>query len=233
MAYSSFTTKNLKDLFGVTEVFRTGMFDEIAPRSVGDAVKLYLEENLNFALLQGTEKARSEFIIAPIFAELRKQAKAQISVFSGWELNIDAEKGLTGRCDFLISNSPYQADMEAPIVVAVEAKKEDFNKGTTQCIAEMIGAQIFNERENNPRKEIYGTVTTGDAWRFLVLRENQGLIDPNLLTLKEIDKIFGILWAMTFDEITFLIVNESRNLEWQNFQRKTRRRRERNFVQNG
>lgn len=201
MPYSSFTKANLKAYFGVTEVFRAGMFDEIAPRPIGEPLKNFLAENIEFALLQATEKARSEFIIAPIFAEFRKQAKAQISIFSGWELNIDAEKGLTGRCDFLISGSPYQADMEAPIVVAVEAKQQDFDKGTTQCIAEMIGARIFNERKNSPRKEIYGTVTTGDAWRFLILRKNEGLIDPNLFPLKEIDKIFGILWAMTFGQI--------------------------------
>lgn len=202
MSYSNFTTKILKDLFGVEEVFQTGIFDNVSPRPISETIRTYLNENLDFALLQGTEKARSEFIIAPVFAELRKQAESKISIFSGWELNIDAEKGLTGRCDFLVSNSPYQADMEAPIVVAVEAKQEDFNKGTTQCIAEMIGARIFNEREGNPQKEIYGTVTTGDAWRFLVLRDNKGLIEPNLLTLKDIDKIFGILWAMSFNEVS-------------------------------
>jgi hypothetical protein len=202
MSYSNFTTADLKDRFGVEEVFRAEMFDNVSPRPIGEALKIFLEENFEFALMQATEKARSEFIIAPIFAELRKQAKARISIFSGWELNVDAEKGLTGRCDFLISSSSYQADMEAPIVVAVEAKQQDFNKGTTQCIAEMIGARIFNERKGNPQSEIYGTVTTGDAWRFLVLRDNQGLIDPRLLTLTDIDKIFGILWAMTFGEIS-------------------------------
>ena len=160
-----------------------------------------MAKNTDFAILQATEKARSEFIIAPIFAELRQQAEQKISIFSGWELNIDAEKGLTGRCDFLVSRSPYQADMEAPIVVAVEAKQQDFDRGTTQCLAEMVGARIFNEREGNSPTEIYGTVTTGDAWRFLVLRENQGLIEPNLFSLKEISRIFGILWAMTFNEI--------------------------------
>ena len=182
-------------------MFRAKMFDDVAPRPVSDLLTTFLAQNTDFAILQKTEKARSEFIIAPIFAELRQQASEKISVFSGWELNIDASQGLTGRCDFLVSRTPYQAVMESPIVVAVEAKQQDFDKGTTQCLAEMVGARIFNERESNPQTEIYGTVTTGDAWRFLILRDNQGLIEPNLLTLKDIDKIFGILWAMTFGEI--------------------------------
>lgn len=202
MAYSNFTNKNLKDLFGVEVIPQGGLYEKVPPRPIGDWLKVFLEQNTDFAILQATEKARSEFIIAPIFAELRQQAQEKISIFSGWELNVDAEKGLTGRCDFLVSRTPYQAVMESPIVVAVEAKQEDFNKGTTQCIAEMIGARIFNEREGNPQTEIYGTVTTGDAWRFLTLRGQQGLFDPNLLTLKDIDKIFGVLWAMAFDEIS-------------------------------
>ncbi len=201
MSYSNFTTKNLKERFGVEEIFRAQMFDDVEPRPVSDLLTTFLAQNTDFAILQKTEKARSEFIIAPIFAELRQQAEEKISVFSGWELNVDASKGLTGRCDFLVSRTPYQAVMESPIVVAVEAKQQDFDKGTTQCLAEMVGARIFNERENNPQTEIYGTVTTGDAWRFLILRDNQGLIEPNLLTLKDIGKIFGILWAMTFGEI--------------------------------
>lgn len=201
MSYSNFTTKSLKDLFGVEEIFQAELFNHIAPRDISTILKMFLEQNTNFALLQKTEKARSEFIIAPIFAELRQQAAEKISIFSGWELNIDAEKGLTGRCDFLVSRSPYQADMETPIVVAVEAKQQDFDRGTTQCLAEMVAARIFNEREGNPQTEIYGTVTTGDAWRFLILRGSQGLIEPNLFSLKDITKIFGILWAMTFNEI--------------------------------
>ena len=201
MSYSKFTRGELKDKFGVEIFFQAGLFDKVEARAIGEWLKIYLAKNTDFAILQATEKARSEYIIAPIFAELREQAEAKISVFSGWELNVDVEKGLTGRCDFLVSRTPYQADLEAPIVVAVEAKQQDFDKGTTQCLAEMVGARIFNEREGNPQNEIYGTVTTGDAWRFLVLRENKGLIEPNLLTLKDIDKIFGILWAMTFDEI--------------------------------
>lgn len=202
MSYSNFTTKDLKERFGVEEVFQSGIFDSVAPRNVSEWLRSFLIENLSFALAQGTEKARSEFLLAPVFVELRRQTEQKISIFSGWELNIDHEKGLTGRCDFLVSRSPYQSDMEAPIVVAVEAKQEDFDRGTTQCVAEMIAARIFNEREKNTIQEIYGTVTTGDAWRFLILRENKALIEPRLFPVQEIDHIFGILWAMTFSQVS-------------------------------
>lgn len=201
MAYSNFTNKDLLQKFGVVGNFNHDFLRRIPPRTVSDLLKTVLADNVEFALMQGTEKARSEFIIAPILTELRKQAEQKISVFSGWELNVDAETGLTGRCDFLISRSPLQAVMQAPIVIAVEAKQQDFDKGTTQCIAEMIAARIFNEQEGNNIDEIYGIVTTGDAWRFLALRGSQAEIDPKLYSVTDIEQVFGIIWAMTFSEV--------------------------------
>jgi len=202
MSYSSFTNLDLKRQFGVEQIYRTDLLTHIAPRPVSDLLKAFLSENFNFALAQGTEKARSEYIIAPVFSELRKQAHEKISVFSGWELNVDAARGLNGFCDFLVSRSPYQSALEAPIVVAVEAKKEDFEKGISQCIAEMIGARIYNEQLGNPIEEIYGCVTTGDVWRFLKLKGNLAEVESRAFEITEdLEKILGILWAMTFGEV--------------------------------
>ena len=87
-------------------------------------------------------------------------------------------------------------------MVAVKAKKDDFEAGATQCIAEMIAARLLNERENTPVAKVYGCVTTGNAWKFLVLRENQALIDTTIYDVnKDTEQILGILWAMSFDEI--------------------------------
>lgn len=201
MAYSNFSTQDLKKLFGVEETLREGLWAQIPPRKISQLLRDWLAQNFKFALLQGTEKARSEYIIAPVFAELRNQSEEKISIFSGWELNVDMERGLNGRCDFLVSRSPYQATLEAPVIVAVEAKREDLDSGTTQCIAEMIGAHIFNEREGQPLEDIYGCVTTGDIWRFLVLHEHLAEVDPKPYDLTELEQIMGILWAMTFGEV--------------------------------
>lgn len=201
MSYSSFTNLDLKRQFGVEQFYRTGLFIDIPPRPVSDLLKTTLAENFNFALAQGTEKARSEFIIAPIFAELRKQADAKISIFSGIEFDVDVAHGLNGFCDFLISRSPYQSALEAPVVVAVEAKKEDFEKGISQCIAEMIAARIYNENLGNPVEKIYGCVTTGDVWRFLVLLGNIAEIDSKAFEVTDdLELILGVLWTMALGE---------------------------------
>jgi hypothetical protein len=202
VSYSKFTAKDLSQILGIKQGFQKDLFAKLPKRNVSDLLRQTLSETVEFALLQNTEKARSEFIIAPVFFELRKQAKEQISIFSGVEFNVDRKLKLTGECDFLVSASTYQAYLQSPVVIAVEAKRQDFEKGHVQCIAEMYAAKLFNEREGKPLERIYGTVTTGNIWQFLMLENNEALIETVSFDIREdLERILGILWAMTFDEI--------------------------------
>jgi hypothetical protein len=198
MPYSNFTSKDLKERFGVIQEIKPDIFTNLPPRQVSDWLKTSLQKHTRMALNQGLEKARSEFIIAPILAELYDQAQNELSLFSGWELNVDVDLGLVGRCDFLISRSNNQSYLESPIVVAVEAKQDDFRQGINQCIAEMVAVRIFNEREGNNIRKIFGCVTTGDVWRFLVLDGNLATIEEKVFELTEVEQIVGILWEMSF-----------------------------------
>ena len=198
MSYSNFTSRDLKENFGIEQLFKKTGLANAKPRKVSDLLVDNLQRHTNMALSQGLEKARSEFIIAPILAELYDQANNELSLFSGWELNIDAELGLIGRCDFLISRSSNQIYLESPIVVAVEAKQDDFRQGINQCIAEMIAARIFNERDGTGIEKIFGCVTTGDVWRFLILDGKSAIIEEKVFELSEVEQIIGILWNMSF-----------------------------------
>jgi hypothetical protein len=202
MSYSSFTAEKLKEQFGVTQTFETGLFSEVEAILPSQILKETIAYNVNFAILQGSEKARSEFIIAPILLEIKKKAEGKISLFSGVKFDVDKNNKLDGICDFLISRSSYQAVLEAPVVVAVEAKRQDFEKGIAQCAAEMIASLIFNERKGTKVKVIYGCVTTGDVWRFLMLKENKIYVDSVAFDVNEdLGRILGILFAMSLDLI--------------------------------
>ena len=202
MSYSKFTLRELNETFGINPNFQSNLFTGISPRDASEWLKTSLSHGLELALEQDTEKARSELVISPVFVELRNQADKKISIFSGIELNADKKLKLTGECDFLISRSPQQMFLLAPAVVAVEAKRQDFDKGYVQCIAEMIAIRIFNEREGSATDRVYGTVTTGDVWRFLMLENNNALIETVSFDIREdLERILGILWAMTFDEV--------------------------------
>jgi len=140
-----------------------------------------------------TEKARSEFLIAPILAEVRRLLNNKISLFSGNEFNVDATQGLQGFCDYIISNSQEQLFISAPVMFIFEAKKEDIIGGLGQCVAAMIAAQLFNQNQGNEVGRIYGSVTSGTNWKFLFLEETTVYIDSTEYYIKEVDKILGIL----------------------------------------
>ncbi len=200
MAYSKFTNADLKEKFGIRISYEENLFVNAAPRKPSDFLLETLKRNLDLALMQGTEKARSELIISPVFVELRDHADKKISIFSGIEFNVDKKLGLWGRADFLVSKSDYQVVLEAPIVVAIEAKEQDFDGGLTQCAAEMQAAKMFNEQHNTVSEKIYGCVTTGDIWKFLILENGQVKMDTASLDVREdLERILGILYAMAME----------------------------------
>ena len=69
-----------------------------------------------------SEKAKSEFFIAPIINEVRLKNVKKITFFSGCQFNVDEKRGLKGFCDFLISTKYNAAFIESPLLAVVESK---------------------------------------------------------------------------------------------------------------
>ena len=196
MPYSDFTLKRVKKDLCIELIEDKGIFSEIKPINPSDILMKNLEENVPLALAINTEKARSELIISTVLVEIKRSLKKEVSFFSGIEFNVDKEKGLVGYCDFILSASPEQLILSAPVVTIVEAKNENIIGGMGQCIAEMVAAQIFNKQEGNELKTIYGVVTSGNIWRFLKIEQQTVHIDLQDYYIEKIDKILGILMAM-------------------------------------
>ncbi|MEB3232360.1 MAG: hypothetical protein VKJ64_15225, partial [Leptolyngbyaceae bacterium] len=152
-----------------------------------------LKRNIPWAIAVGNKKARSERIINPILLEVKDHLHGQVSLFSGEEFNIDPTTGLMGTCDFIISQSPEQLALEAPMLVVVEAKKDDLKQGMGQCLAEMVAAQRFNAKHERPILEVYGTVTTGTVWRFLRLEGNVVTVDLTDYPVPPIERVLRML----------------------------------------
>ncbi len=85
--------------------------------------------------------------------------------------------------------------VRSPVIVLVESKNENLRSGLAQCIAEMVAAQLFNERGGNKIKAIYGAVTIGTIWQFLKLEGNVVSIDLSEYYIKDIKRILGILYG--------------------------------------
>ena len=155
-----------------------------------------LAETVPWAIATGSKKARSEGIINPVLLEVKRQLRGQVSVFSGEEFNVEPEAELTGYVDFLISRSPEQLFIKAPAVVLVEAKKEDLKPALGQCLAEMVAAQRFNQQKKLAIPVIYGTVSSGTAWRFLKLEGATVTIDLSDYPLPPVEPLLGMLLWM-------------------------------------
>jgi hypothetical protein len=164
-------------------VIRSSLFAAVKP------VKppLWLPELLNksLKLTLYSEKAKSEYIVAPLLLALKETVNDAISIYSGFHFDVDITRGLKGFCDFIISKGEPMPVIQAPVIMLVEAKKNDVDGALGQCAAEMVAAQIFNAAEQQPVSVIYGCITTGDDWQFLRLRQNQLVIDEKKTIFKQ------------------------------------------------
>ena len=196
MSYSNFTLESVVTKFELEKTESIGLFSEIEPITPSDYLTIGLAKKVPLAAAIGTEKARSELIVADVLVELCEKFDYRISFFSGIDFNVDAENDLTGVCDFLISLSPGQLFLEEPVIALVEAKNTDMKLGLGQCVAEMIAAQRFNQEKGNDIPCIYGATTTGVDWQFLKLEEKNLQIDIAIYPIQQSDRILGILSSM-------------------------------------
>jgi hypothetical protein len=199
MPYSSFTLEEVKEKFTL-QLQATKFFPELSPIAPSEWLEQTLVMALPLAQTTGSEKARSEFIIAPILLELRSLTNNSISVFSGEDFTVDRDLGLSGVCDFLISQTTTQFMINAPVLALVEAKKGILRDGWGQCIAEMVAAKKFNDNRGKSIEYIYGIVTSGSLWHFFQMQGDIVLIDPNEYSLLPIDKLLAALKWMVSDE---------------------------------
>ena len=193
MPYSQFSVEQIKTTFGIAFSSKMGLFADIPEIVPSSFLQETLQFNLPLALEINSEKARSELIVAPILVEIKKLLPQRMSLFSGREFNVDAARGLSGYCDFLISRSPEQLVIESPVIALVEAKNDNIQSGLGQCMAETIAAQIFNQRQENDIQTIYGVITTGSIWKFFKLEGIAIEIDTSEYFINNVGKILGIL----------------------------------------
>ncbi len=198
MAYSKFRKLNqLVTDFGITHKNSSFLLSDTKLFQASEKVLSDLEDATLVAL--STEKAKSEHIIVPVLKELLRKNYTKMSYFSGFDFDVDADKKLAGFCDFILSLEAQMLEITAPVFCLVEAKNAEIDKGLAQCGAEMYAAHIFNEREGNPKKQIFGCVTNAFSWCFLKLENNTLYIDPNYvpLTFAEPHRVLGVLqWIL-------------------------------------
>ncbi|MDJ0688498.1 MAG: hypothetical protein QNJ41_08305 [Xenococcaceae cyanobacterium MO_188.B32] len=106
------------------------------------------------------------------------------------EYQLNVNESLKGKLDYFIENDNN--------IVVIEAKKDDFEAGTRQLIAEMVAVSIAKDSDT-----VYGAISNGRIWQFQVLDRPMAEIvqDINLYNFpQEAEKLFRILLAMLIIE---------------------------------
>ncbi len=204
MAFRDFSYPEVLGRLGLTPL-NADLVAGAAPAAPRPAFIEYFNEGLAVAVGRPgicTEKAKSEFIIAPLLLELRHLTGRRFSVFSGMELNVHKGRGLNGSCDFVLTKGGNQHLREAPIIGILEAKTEDFSRqGIGQCIAAMYAAQIRNAKSGWAAPRVFGARTTGRSWQLLRLEGSTLAVDRDAFRPAGLPEMLGgvlaqIEWAL-------------------------------------
>ncbi len=189
MAYSEATFPKLRTQYSILQDYKNLGFATVETMVPSSRLIEDITEGKQMTI--ASEKAKSEFLLAPIVKELQRK-NPQITLFSGIGFSIEGDKLLNGTPDFMISARPRRADVEAPIFCMVEAKNGMIEEGFAQCAAEMYAARLFNQQMNEPYETIYGAVTNAFDWVFLKLEGDTVWIDTERFFLDNLPTILGI-----------------------------------------
>jgi hypothetical protein len=190
MAYRQFNYKRTRNELGISEA-NTVFFTEVSPIHPTEILLKTLQRAETIALF--SEKARSEGIVLPILLEIHELNSDRFSVYSGAVLNADDSRQLNGECDFILSSGRQSFEIETPLFCLIEAEDHDIEKNIPQCIAQMEGAKVYNEKEGKSLEAIYGCVTTGTEWQFLKLVGKTCFIDKKRYYINDLPTLLGVL----------------------------------------
>jgi hypothetical protein len=130
-------------------------------------------------------------IIFPILKTVWKNFRSKLLLWSHRSLGKNAE--ISGIPDYIIAKrSPYGRVMDLPFLVMIEAKKDDFDEGWGQCLAQMITAQSLNK----DTEKIYGIVTNGKFWEFGQLAEHTFTKHSESYSLQDLNTLYNVLYYL-------------------------------------
>lgn len=157
---------------------------EISPQLVEQLsfVERYIDTRVS-------EFAIRENLIFPVLREVYKKYAEQFSLWSHRFIKYDDV--LVGTPDYFVSKRSElgKTVLGKPLLLMTEAKRNDFDEGWAQCLAEMVAAQKLNADDLT----IYGIVTDGGVWRFGKLERDTYTENDNLFTLDDLAELLGAL----------------------------------------
>lgn len=168
-------------------------------------IDLYFENRLNFLLAEGvifnSEYAICESIIYPVLVEVWRNYADKLLLWSHQPLNYD--ENLSGIPDYMIAQrSPRgKVILEKPYLIIVEAKKDNFEEGWGQCLAELVAAQKMNGQENS---RLFGIVSNGKLWEFGFLQAVDFVKNVKYYVLEDLQALMeavNFIFKASFEQV--------------------------------
>ncbi len=115
----------------------------------------------------------------------------RIKQHSGYKSHFRVDGTLSGTPDYMVSRKSNlgKTILESPLVLVVEAKRNDFEQGWGQCLAELVAA----DRLNSQACPVYGIVTDGKLWEFGRLYNQVFTKNSASYTITDLEKLFCVL----------------------------------------
>lgn len=136
-----------------------------------------------------SEAARCELVIFPVIREVYKRYADKAALWV--QKPFSADGMLNGTPDYMLSRKSNlgKTILETPLVLVVEAKRNDFEQGWGQCLAELVAA----DRLNTQSRPVYGIVTDGKLWEFGRLHHQVFTKNSASYTITDLEKLFCVL----------------------------------------
>jgi hypothetical protein len=157
---------------------------EAPPRTPSEVLQENLRRLESFDL-RSSEQAKMLLIDALLAEIVPSHPRMKV-----WKAAALATDTLVGVADYLLA--PNRAYLETPLLCVVEAKRDDFDRGAAQCIAEMVACRWLNPRERHAG-DVFGIVSNGQVWQFFRLTTSGQLLESPPLSAARLPDLLGAL----------------------------------------
>ncbi len=147
-------------------------------------LRIELEENLTL-VDPVSEIARREALIFPILKTICKFSQVPLKI----EYPVRVSNWLKGTFDYFI---PTQQNL-----LVIEAKNADLARGFTQLAVELIALDQWTD---STVPMLYGTVTTGDTWKFGMFERQEKIVHKDINTYavpSDLDLVLSTLFGIS------------------------------------
>ena len=167
----------------------------------------FFKNRLDFILQEGvvfnSEYAICESIIHPVLVELWRLYADKLLLWSHQALNYN--DNLSGIPDYMVAQRSARGKviLEKPYLIIVEARKDNFEEGWGQCLAELVAAQKMNSDENS---RLFGIVSNGKLWEFGLLQGKEFFKNIKYYVLEDLQSLMeglNFIFTKSFEQTNF------------------------------